>query len=84
MAAHASAMAWKLQGADPEASVVAVVGMEHARPAARRHGGTAAGSLHAGRCMRRSCLQSASRVPWRKSRIEIPYLQERYDSFAWR
>ena len=36
--AHASAMAWKLQGADPDASVVAVVALNMLDPSAGCNG----------------------------------------------
>jgi hypothetical protein len=77
--AHASAMAWKLQGADPDASVVAVVAlnmldplldaMESPQPPPTR------GKKYQPELLNPhpDCLAEIT--------IEIPYLQERYEFF---
>jgi hypothetical protein len=79
VAAHASAMAWKLQGANPEASVVAVVAlnmldplldaMEVPQPAPPRKKMDQPDLLNP----HPDCLAEIT--------IEYPYLQERYEFF---
>jgi hypothetical protein len=79
VAAHASAMAWKLQGADPEASAVAVVSlnmldplldaMETPQPAPPRFKNYELEILNP----HPDCLAEIT--------IEYPYLQERYEFF---
>jgi len=79
VAAHASAMAWKMQGADPSASVVAVVSlnlldplldaMESPQPAPARGKKIDVRLLNP----HPECLAEIT--------IEYPYLQERYEFF---
>jgi hypothetical protein len=79
VAAHASAMAWKLQGADPEAHTVAVISlnlldplldaMESPQPAPERRKWSEPDLLNP----HPDCLAEIT--------IEYPYLQERYEFF---
>ncbi|MBV8847348.1 MAG: hypothetical protein JO307_31445, partial [Bryobacterales bacterium] len=81
MIAHASAMAWKLQGADPEAEVVVVVSLNlldlvleamelpQEEPASRRRRVSEVRLLNP----HPDCLAEIT--------VEYPYLQERYEFF---
>ena len=68
VAAHASAMAWKLQGADPSAKVLVVVSLNLARPSAGCDGGAAGGPVRGRKKFDVRLVESASGLPGRDHR----------------
>ena len=83
IAAHAAAMAWKLQGTDPIGTRLRGSFAESARPAARRDG-DAAGPAAARRGPAEiAAAESASRIAWPRSPSSIPYLQDATNFSGW-
>ena len=68
IARHAAGIAWKLQGADPQAECPGGGVAQPARPAAGRHGGTAGAAPGAHAPRGRRAVQPASRIAGRDHR----------------